>query len=255
MLNIVIPMAGAGSRFSNLGYTSPKPLIYVHDTPMIKVVIDNLTPKCDHRFIFICQKAHVVEYDLKEKLNEWTSGCKIVEIDGLTQGAACTVLAARDLICNESALMIANSDQFITENINNYLVALDSEELDGLIMTLNSKDPKWSFVTKNSDGHVDRVAEKEVISDEATVGIYNFRKGADFVFAAESMIGSGLRVNGEYYVAPVYNVLAGIGKKIGTYNIGSEGIGMHGLGTPFDLENFLSNPASNKLKFNNYESN
>lgn len=255
MLNIVIPMAGAGSRFSKSGYTDPKPLIKVHGIPMIKVVIDNLRPKCAHRFIFICQKIHVIEYGLNEKFKQWTSEYDVVEIDGLTQGAACTVLAARDFICNDSALMIANSDQFISEDINKYLSALESEALDGLIMTLYSKDPKWSFVTKNGNGYVERVAEKEVISDEATVGVYNFKRGVDFVLAAESMISAGLSVNGEYYVAPVYNLLAGIGKKIGTYNIGSEGSEMHGLGTPVDLENFLANAASEKIKFNSYEDN
>ena len=255
MLNIVIPMAGAGSRFRKVGYLEPKPLIPVHGVPMIKIVIDNLTPKCEHRFIFVCQKTHVAEYDLTEKLNEWAPNCLIFEIDGLTEGAACTVLAARDAICNENSLMIANSDQFICDDIDNYLSTLKSEALDGLIMTLNSRDSKWSFVTKNNRGYVDRVAEKEVISDEATVGIYNFSKGVDFVFAAETMINSNRRVNGEYYVAPVYNELLSIGKKIGTYNIGSEGAGMHGLGTPSDLEKFIKNNASNKFKSIKYENN
>jgi len=248
MLNIVIPMAGAGSRFREVGFIEPKPLIPIHGIPMIKIVIDNLTPKCAHQFIFICQKKHVVEYGIREKLHQWAAGSLIIEIDGLTDGAACTVLSARDIICNENSLMIANSDQYVNEDIDNYLSTQKAGSLDGLIMTLKSRDPKWSFVTKNNGGYVDRVAEKEVISEEATVGVYNFARGLDFVFAAETMIKAERRVNGEYYVAPVYNELVKVGKKIGTHNVGFEGVGMFGLGTPSDLEKFITSTVSNKFK-------
>ncbi len=244
MLTIVIPMAGAGSRFAKAGYVLPKPLIEVHGTPMIRVVIKNLQPSVPHRFVFICQKAHVAAYGLEEKLAAWAPGSAIVTVDGLTEGAACTVLAAKAYIDHDGALMIANSDQYVDMNIDDYLAAMEKNAFDGMIMTMKADDPKWSFVGFDGEGKVNRVVEKEVISDEATVGIYNFRKGSDFVRAAEAMIAQDLRVNGEFYVAPVYNQLVAEGKRIGIYNIGSEAAGMHGLGIPSDLEAFMALPLS-----------
>ena len=240
MLNIIIPMAGAGSRFNVAGYTDPKPLIPVNGKPMIKLVIENLTPIQQHRFIFICQSAHVAKYGLREKLSAWAPGCVVIEINGITEGAACTVLTAKPFIDNDSPLMIANSDQFIDLDVNQYLGIFDNTSIDGLIMTMRASDPKWSFVGLDSDCYVTRVVEKEVISDEATVGIYNFRQGRSFVSAAETMIANNERVNGEFYVAPVYNRLIGSGHKISICNVGSEGAGMFGLGTPADLEFFLA---------------
>ncbi len=241
MLNIIIPMAGAGSRFQQAGYSLPKPLIPVAGTPMIKIVINNLKPTIAHKFIFICQKWQVAEYDLRRKLGDWAPDSVIVTVDGLTEGAACTVLAAENLIDNDDPLMIANSDQFIDINIDDYLSALNENDLDGLIMTMKASDPKWSFVGVK-DHLVTTVVEKQVISDEATVGIYNFRRGCDFVRAAKEMIRKELRVNNEFYVAPAYNELLATGSRVGIYNIGCEADGMYGLGTPKDLELFLSLP-------------
>jgi len=113
-----------------------------------------------------------------------------------------------------------------------------------LIMTMHADDPKWSFVGLDSLGLVTKVVEKKVISNEATVGIYNFRYGSDFVDAAKSMIAEGERVNGEFYVAPTYNTLIKRGAKVGISNIGSEANGMYGLGTPADLNIFLNLPIS-----------
>ena len=240
MLNIVIPMAGAGSRFARAGYVDPKPLIPVHGIPMIKVVIDNLTPSQDCRFIFICQQAHVRKYGLREKLTSWAPRAEIIEIDGLTEGAACTVLAAQHLIDNDDPLMIANSDQFVDCNIDDYLAKMTTQDLKGLIMTMTADDPKWSFVGLDASNHVTRVVEKEVISNEATVGIYNFQHGSDFVAAANAMIEANERVNNEFYVAPAYNQMIAKGDHIGIYNIGAEGDGMYGLGIPADLDAFLS---------------
>jgi NDP-sugar pyrophosphorylase family protein len=242
MLNIVIPMAGAGSRFASKGYLQPKPLIPINGMPMIQVVINNLRPECSHRFIFICQEKHVREYQLDRLLPAWAPGCQIIGLDGLTQGAACTVLAARDLINTEDELMIANSDQYVDVDINIYLEKMRQDNLEGLIMTMAADDPKWSFVGLNHEHLVTRVVEKEVISNEATVGIYNFRQGKDFVSSADRMIEKDLRVNNEFYVAPVYNELIENNKRIGIYNIGKEADGMYGLGIPVDLELFLTLP-------------
>ncbi len=246
MLNIIIPMAGAGSRFAKAGYADPKPLIPVNGTPMIKVVIDNLTPQCEHRFIFICQASHVASYGLREKLSAWAPGCEIVELNGLTEGAACTVYTAKDLIDNDHPVMIANSDQYVDMDINAYLQAMVEAGADGLIMTMEADDPKWSFVGFNEDGLINQVVEKEVISNEATVGIYNFRTGKQLIESIDAMIAKDLRVNGEFYVAPAYNEIIAQGAKVIHFNVGSEANGMYGLGIPADLDLFLSLPVSQK---------
>lgn len=231
-------MAGHGSRFSAAGYRDPKPLIDVRGQPMIQRVIRNLTPSCAHRFVFICQASHLAEYNLKENLSLWAPGCKVVSTDGVTEGAACTVLLAREYI-DAAPLMIANSDQYLALDIDTYLSASDAAP-DGMIMTMKADDPKWSFVARDASGWVTRVVEKEVISEEATVGVYNFRRGYDFILAAEEMIARDWRVNGEFYVAPAYNLMIENAAKIGVFNIGLVGRAMHGLGTPADLDAFLT---------------
>ena len=247
MLNIVIPMAGAGSRFAKAGYTHPKPLIPVSGVPMIRLVIENMRPARQHRFIFICQQAHIEAYCLEEKLTRWGGDNAVVlGIDGVTEGAACTVLTSKASIDNDDPMMIVNSDQWCDVDINDYLEKMEAERLDGIIMTMKASDPKWSFVGLGESGRVISVVEKQAISDEATVGIYNFRRGADFVRAGEAMIAAGERVNNEFYVAPVYNRLIGEGQQVGIFNIGAEAAGMYGLGIPADLELFKSLPALEK---------
>jgi dTDP-glucose pyrophosphorylase len=243
-------MAGAGSRFSKEGYKDPKPLIQIGGVPMIRVVINNLRPIQSHRFIFICQQKHIEEYSLYEKLSSWAPGCQVIGLNGLTEGAACTVLAASEFISTDEPLMIANSDQYIDIDINEYLQRINVESLDGLIMTMEASDPKWSFVGLDSQNQVTHVVEKEVISNEATVGIYNFKRGKDFVLAANEMIRKKLRVNNEYYVAPAYNELIQEGKRIGVFNVGKEAAGMYGLGVPSDLNLFSSLPIMGKALAN-----
>lgn len=171
----------------------------------------------------------------------------MIPVDHVTEGAACTVLLAEEYINNNDQLMIANSDQYVDIDINEYLQSMN--DVDGLIMTMYADDPKWSFIQYNEDRYVTLVREKEVISNEATVGIYNFAHGSDYVKYAHQMIDKNIRVNHEFYVAPVYNEMAEDGKKIVYYNIGSEGDGMYGLGIPEDLEKFLINPVSKRASF------
>lgn len=248
-------MAGVGSRFLNKGYQQPKPLIPIHDVPMIRLVIDNLRPTRPHRFIFICQESHIQQYQLDKKLQQWTDNAVIIAIDHITEGAACTVLKAQKFINNDNPLMIANCDQYIDCQIDDYLAFLDNDGYDAAIMTMRAHDPKWSYVGFDDNNNVNRVIEKHVISNEATVGIYNFKHGCDFVKHANMMIDNNQRVNGEFYVAPVYNsLLSQQNYNIGIYNIGEEANGMYGLGIPNDLDVFLSHPisitATNKVNTN-----
>lgn len=242
MLNIVVPMAGRGSRFAKAGYQMPKPLIDIHGYPMIEYVTRNIRPNCAHRFIYICQQEHLEKYHLARELERMAPGCAIVTVDHITEGAACTVLLAERYIDNEDALMIANSDQFVDTNINEYLDAIG--DWDGLIMTMPASDPKWSYIRYDEQGFVTLVREKEVISNQATVGIYNYKYGSDFVKFAYQMIEKNIRVNNEFYVAPVYNEMIEAGRKIVFRDVGEK---MFGLGVPEDLKFFVDNPVSKVL--------
>jgi len=244
MLNIVCPIAGRGSRFVNEGYKLPKPLIAIHNKPMIEVVVRNIKPRQPHRFIFIALKEHLNNFELRKELQRIEPSSVIISVDHVTEGAACTTLLARDLINNNSPLMLANTDQWVDIDINEYLSQLDKESADGLIMTMSANDSKWSYVGLDVLGYVNRVVEKKVISSEATVGIYNFRRGSDFVKAAEQMIKKNLRVNNEFYVAPAYNEMLAWGSKIAIYNIGQLFNGMYGLGIPADLKKFENSDVS-----------
>jgi NDP-sugar pyrophosphorylase family protein len=241
-------MAGRGSRFADAGYAVPKPLIPIHGVPMVKVVVDNLTPKCEHRFIFICQKAHIDAYALIPRLKSYARNVEVIDIDGITEGQVCTALLAKKFFDNDEPLMTANTDQYIDCNIDEYLDAMRSRGLDGMIMTMKSQDPKWSYAATDENGLVVRTAEKEVISEDATVGIFNFTRGRDLVRAAEQMIQDNIRVNNEFYTCPCYNYLIREGKKIGIFGIGEEYNGMYGLGIPRDLKLFVGHPISRRIK-------
>jgi HAD superfamily hydrolase (TIGR01509 family) len=232
-MNVLIPMAGAGSRFAQAGYTFPKPLIDVNGKPMIQVVVDNLNVEA--HFIFICQKEHYEKYNLQSVLNLIAPGCDIIQVDGMTEGAACTTLLAKELINNDEPLMMANSDQFVEWNSNECLYAFTADSIDGGIVTFESTHPKWSFAKLGNDGFVSEVAEKNPISNLATVGIYYWAQGSDYVKYAEQMIRKNIRVNNEFYVCPVFNEAITDGKKIRTKNIER----MWGLGTPEDLNHYL----------------
>lgn len=237
-MNILIPMAGAGSRFEAAGYTFPKPLIEVDGKPMIQLVVENIN--IDANYIFVVQKYHREKYNLDILLNIIAPGCKIVETDGLTEGAACTALLAKEYIDNDEPLFFANSDQFVEWDSNEFMYKMQETDVDGGIVVFNSIHPKWSFARVNENGFVTEVAEKNPISDMATVGYYYWKHGSDFVKYAETMIDKNIRVNNEFYVCPVFNQAIEDGKKIKTFEADS----MWGLGTPEDLKYYLENYAS-----------
>jgi HAD superfamily hydrolase (TIGR01509 family) len=234
-LNVLIPMAGAGSRFQQAGYTFPKPLIDVYNKPMIQVVVDNLNINAN--YIYVVQKSHREKYNLDTLLNLITPNCKIVEVDGITEGSACTALLAKEYINNNSPLFFANSDQFVEWDSNEFMYKINETDADGGIVTFKSTHPKWSFAKVDDNGYVSEVAEKNPISDNATVGFYYWKHGSDFVKYAEQMIQKNIRVNNEFYVCPVFNEAIKDCKKIRTFNTD----GMWGLGTPEDLNYYLEN--------------
>ena len=234
-MNVLIPMAGAGSRFQQAGYTFPKPLIDVKGKPMIQVVVENLG--IDANFIFVVQKEHREKYNLDTLLNLIAPNSKVVEVDGLTEGAACTALLAKEYIDNDNPLFFANSDQFVEWDSTEFMYKMNETDADGGIVSFRATHPKWSFAKVDENGLVTEVAEKNPISDIATVGYYYWKKGSDFVKYAEDMIEKDIRVNNEFYVCPVFNQAIEDNKEIRTFDIPK----MWGLGTPEDLKYYLEN--------------
>src|SRR3989344_3916890 len=247
MINIVIPMAGLGTPFKEAGYAFPKPLIDVKGKTMIEVVISNLKPRDPHRFIFICRREHFEKFDLHNIFKQTTKNSfEYVLLDGKTEGAACTALTATQYIDNDSELIIANSDQFIQTSIDGFIKKARVKKADGLILSFPSSHPRWSYARTDKMGKVVEVAEKKVIYEHATVGIYYFKKGSDFVRAAQQMIHKNIRYNNEFYIAPSYNELILEGKNVFIDEIA--GATMHGLGTPEDLNLFLKEIDKGKIK-------
>jgi dTDP-glucose pyrophosphorylase len=231
-MNLLIPMAGLGSRFSAAGYTDPKPLIKFLGKTMIEHVVDSF-PLAIRHLIFIVQKEHVEKYDVKNFLQERYEGCDVVVIDGVTEGAACTVLQAKHLINNDEPLAIMNSDNII--KFNEASVTPLYTHADGVIMTFEDTDPKWSFAKLDKHGFVTEVVEKVPVSTHATAGLYFWYKGSQFVDAAELMIKKNIRYKNEFYVAPVYTQNVALGHKVITMPVDE----MHGVGTPEDLEAYI----------------
>ena len=236
-MNVLIPMAGRGSRFATQGYTFPKPLIDVKGKPMIQVVVDNLNIKA--KYTFIVQKEHYEKYSLQYLLNLIAPDCNIVQVDGITEGAACTTLLAKEFIDNDEPLLMANSDQFVEWDSNETLYAFSNGDCDGGILTFPASHPKWSYAKLDDDGFVSEVAEKKPISEHATVGVYWWKKGSDYVKYAEQMIEKNIRTNGEFYVCPVFNEAIRDDKRVRIKEIDKDG--MWGIGTPEDLSYFLKN--------------
>lgn len=234
-MNVLIPMAGAGTRFAQAGYTFPKPLIDVLGKPMIQVVVENLGVEAN--FIYVVQKEHREKFHLDKMLDLITPGtCRVIEVDGITEGAACTALLAKEFINNDSPLFFANSDQTVEWSPMDFLYKMQEQVADGGIVTFKDTHPKWSFAKVDADTNlVTEVAEKNPISDNATAGYYYWKHGSDFVKYAERMIEKNIRVNNEFYVCPVYNQAIEDGKQVRIF----EASRMWGLGTPEDLDYYL----------------
>ena len=236
-MNVVIPMAGAGSRFARAGFKKQKPFIDVGGKAMIVRVLENLA--CENaRFFLIARREQLEEErDLVGQIQR-DFDARFICIDALSEGTACTVLYAMKFIANTQPLLIANCDQIVDVRIGDFCADCLRRGLDGSILTFRDpqRNPKWSFVRLEGELVV-QVREKEAISDLATVGIYFFARGELFVEGAIAMIIRNDRVNGEFYTCPVYNHAIKEGAKIGVFDIHPSQ--MHGLGTPEDLRDYL----------------
>lgn len=234
-MKVLIPMAGAGSRFFQAGYKKPKPLIDVAGIPMIQRVVKNINlPEVEH--IFIVQSSHIKKYpEIKQYLEKCVKKSTVICIDGVTEGAACTTLLAKEHIDN-SPLLIANADQWVDWDSNHFIKF--SQKYDGTIPFFLSDSPKHSYSRIDyPTGLVTQVAEKQVISNFATVGIYYWNNGSEYISCAEEMISKNVRFNNEFYICPIYNILINSrGGKVKPYPV----FEMRGMGTPEELDSFLS---------------
>jgi len=240
-LNVVIPAAGQGSRFAKAGFPDPKPFIPVEGRMMIDLVIENMAVKGAKNHTLL-RKEHVVGRDAAISSLK-ARGVTIHPVEELTEGTACTLLLAREAIDNEDALLVANSDQYVNFDVEDFVADCIRRDLDGSILVFRdpTTDPKWSFAKLDANGLVTEVAEKRPISDLATVGVYLFRRGDEFVASAIDMIVRNDRVNNEFYTCPVYNYMIAKGARIGVYEVPQSA--MHGLGTPEDLAAYLARGA------------
>jgi dTDP-glucose pyrophosphorylase len=211
-VTVLIPMAGAGKRFSDVGYALPKPFIPVNGKPMVQSVVGNLNIDGNH--IFIIQKNHSVGNNLQYFLNSVKPGCKIIEVDELTEGPACTALLAEEHI-SDSPLLIINCDQMIHDfSISTLMEFCDKNDADGILGAFISSSKKNSYMKLDPQGEVTEVKEKIVISNIATNGVHFWKSGKDFIYSAKEMIKNNERYNNEFYIAPTFNYLIKNGMKI-----------------------------------------
>jgi NDP-sugar pyrophosphorylase family protein len=243
-MDVMILMAGRGSRFKDLYPEIPKPLVPLHGKPLVRWVVENLRLKTKQRFIFICLKEHIETFKLRETFSSWNIDFEIVEVSEVTEGAACSALLAKHLFV-EDELIIANSDQFVQYHKDDFLEKC--RLFDGCIMSMGAEGKKWSYIQTNKEDLVTLVKEKEQISSIGTVGIYYFKHSSYFIRAVEDMIGANDRFNNEYYLAPSYNYLIKRNLKVGHHHIGSLGDNFIGLGTAEDFMDFETNPRSRTI--------
>jgi len=240
ILQIIMPMMDKGARFAEWGYTYPKPLVEIGGRPMIEVVIENLRPASPCRFLFVCRREQLAQFYLGDVLRLIAPNCEVVPCEGDTAGALCSALLAIDHVEPEQELLVANSDQYIVAGMEEFYTACRTSRFDGCILTFRSTHPRWSFVRKNDDGHVIEVAEKRPISDEATVGLYYFRRAKDFLAGAEAVLLKGLRTKEQFYVSSIYNELILAGKTIGCVRLPDRAV--YKLGTPEEVTEFQKDP-------------
>jgi len=234
-MKILILMAGRASRFKEAGYKVPKAFIKIKEKYMIQWSVDSLSFIKNPEFIFICLDSQEKEFGISDKLKElYGKNINVLTTDGITEGAAATALLAKNLIDTEEELIISNADQFFISKAFEKELENKDKNYAGLIPVFEATHPRWSFAKVNEKGFVTEVAEKVPISNTATVGIYYFHKGKDFVWAAEEMIRKDIRRNNEFYVCPVFNELIGRGEKIKAVTAEV----MWSLGTPEDVSYF-----------------
>lgn len=237
-------MAGKGKRFADAGYELPKPLLDIHGVPMYQVVVANLFTSHTFSITVICPASWGLSAEIQTQLEKICPNVNVIEIDYVTEGPAETVALALPGLNPDLPLVIANSDQFVDTNLEDFDSQLVEENVSGVILAMEDDDPKWSYARLNEFGHVTEVVEKEVISELATVGIYGFKTAAVFSHALDEMRKRGEKVNNEWYVGPTYNFVSEKFGPVVANNLGPVSSTMFGMGIPVDYENFIAGQVS-----------
>lgn len=246
-INLVLPAAGLGSRFRDVGETRPKPLIPVFDLPMIMWVLMNFPLATNDKVWVISQRKDGIPEAIRPFITKLPFEVDFLEIEGLTEGPASTVdLVLKSLPDNE-ALIVANTDQYVFSNLTPFVELVRSNSCDGQILTMNASSNAWSYVGRDSNGKISEVIEKVEISNEATVGVYGWSKASLAKKAFVDTFDRNIRTNNEFYVAPTYNFLISEGFRVETFLVGNHGAAVHGLGIPSDLASFLMIPIAKEI--------
>lgn len=235
-MNILIPMAGEGTRFPRDSYKIPKPLIEIHGEPMIQRAVESLN--LPGKYHFVVRKDSYYD-QVCSLLHKILPDPKIISVEETTQGPAASCLLFKDFINNEEELVVVNCDQIMWWDSELFLSTARYYKYDGVVVTYSTTTPKNSYARINRNGFVEEIKEKEVISDISLNGIHYWRKGKYFVQSAESMIEENDRApNGEFYVGPSYNHMVRAGLKVGIHHIPNW---QHNpVGVPEDLETYLN---------------
>jgi NDP-sugar pyrophosphorylase family protein len=246
-INYIFPAAGKGQRFRDAGIDVPKPLILVNEIPLLIWAISNFDIKDTDQIWIICLKPHGIREFFARNYPSLRMRVKFIEISEITTGPATTVSLAINQINDSESIIVANTDQYVFEDLRNFSNSIRSKEFDGNILTMFAKGNQWSYITKDANNEVERVVEKKQISDEATVGIYGFSESIYFKKSYEEMVKSKDKVNNEYYVAPLFNYMIQANQKITSENIGKVGYEVMGTGVPDDLNIFKSDSRIKNL--------
>ncbi|KKS84817.1 MAG: Nucleotidyl transferase [Parcubacteria group bacterium GW2011_GWA2_43_11] len=245
-LLIVIPMAGMGKAFVEAGYAFPKPLVDIEGKTMIEFVINNVKPSIPHKFIFVVLKEQYDKFDFYNIFKNATNNSfEVVTVGNSTQGAAITALSAIQHIDCDNEVLLANADQFLECKIEDFIKEARKKKVDGYIMTFNSSHPRWSYVRTDEKGHVIEAAEKKVISNHATVGLYYYKSGKMLVSALKSMVKKNITHNNEFYICPAFNEIILQGGNVGIFEIPEKQ--MYGMGTPEELVLFQKALSEKKI--------
>ena len=217
-MNIVILMAGAGKDFEEQGHSYPKYLLEIQNKPIIQRVVESLK-NLGSNVICIIRKEDQERFFLGDMMKILCPEVKVITVENLTKGAACTALFAIEDINNDEELLVLNGDQLIKANLFTAIADFRNRKLDGGIVTFKSVHPRWSFAALDAEGLVVETSEKRPISDNATAGCYYYAKGSDFVRACFSVIEKDAETQGFYYISATYNELILEQKKIGIFEI------------------------------------
>lgn len=246
-IQVVVPMAGLGTRFSDMGYRTPKPLLPINGKPMFELVLFNLLTDRVVSVTIVARKEWQLS-DYVEKLqHKMVPQLELVEVDDLTEGPAATVELAKPHLRPDLPVVTGNSDQYVDADLTRFYSLFDKPSVQGTVLTMEDDDPKWSYASIDDHGQVHFVKEKQVISKFATVGIYGFRSAELMFTCFDLMRRANDRVNGELYVAPSFNYITQFGGFVSAYNLGPISTVMHGLGTPEDYTAFLASDVCRRL--------